>query len=80
MKISCRRTLNVDGWKKLLAREKNKLKIMSTLTCDNIRNQLTALHECFEQANILRDKDPSMAWEHLTKAELVVDQTLKTLN
>jgi DNA-binding response OmpR family regulator len=62
-----------------LARENKKLQMMATLTHDNLLDQLTALQECLEQANAFREKDPSMAWEHITKAELVVNQTIKGL-
>ncbi len=63
-----------------LSRENKKLLMMANLTRNNLLSQLSAIHECLDLANTFRDKDPTLAWEHLTKAELVVEQTLKTLN
>ena len=62
-----------------LAKENKRLQIMATLTRDNLLNQLTAMHDCLDQANSIREKDPVIAWDHITKAELVVNQTIKTL-
>jgi DNA-binding response OmpR family regulator len=62
-----------------LAKENKKLQIMAGLTRDNLLNQLTAIHECLEQAGNIREEDSAKAWELIIKAELVVDQTIKTL-
>jgi len=67
------------GEKEDIARENKRLQIMATLTRDTLITQLTALQECLEQVNQLRDKDHSAAWDHITKAELVVVQIIKTL-
>ncbi len=60
-------------------RENKRLLMMINLTRDNLANQLTAIHECLDLANAIHEKEPNLAWEHMTKAELMVDQTLKTL-
>jgi DNA-binding response OmpR family regulator len=62
-----------------LAKENKKLQIMAGLTRDNLLNQLTDMHECLEQAGNIREEDSAKAWELIIKAELVVDQTIKTL-
>lgn len=63
----------------VLIKENKKLQMMASLTNDNLLNQLTAMQECLELANTIHEKDPAMAWEHITKAELVVNQMIKGL-
>jgi PleD family two-component response regulator len=62
-----------------LAKEIKKLQMMDGLTRDNLINQLTAMQKCLELANTFREKDSAISWEHITKAELLVDQALKGL-
>jgi DNA-binding response OmpR family regulator len=62
-----------------LVRENKRLQMMATLTRDTLISQLTSLHECLEQVNTIREKDPALAWEYLTKAELLINQTIKAL-
>lgn len=62
-----------------LKRENKKLHMMAGLTRDTLLNQLLALQKCLEQADTFRDNEPILAWEQITKAELVLGQTIKTL-
>jgi DNA-binding response OmpR family regulator len=63
----------------VLAKENKKLQIIESFTRDNMLNRLTAMHECLDLANTLRENDPATAWEHIIKAEVLVNHTLKTL-
>jgi two-component system, sensor histidine kinase and response regulator len=63
----------------ILAKENKKLQIMAGLTRDHLLTQLNAMHECLEMANNIREEEPTLAWEKIIKAEMVVNQTIKTL-
>lgn len=63
----------------VLVKENKKLQIIESFTRDNMLNRLTAMHECLDLANTFREKDPATAWDHIIKAEVIVNHTLKTL-
>ncbi|OPY38650.1 MAG: response regulator PleD [Methanoregula sp. PtaU1.Bin051] len=62
-----------------LANANKKLQLMASITRHDLLNQLTALHEYIELAQAVKEKDPARAWEHIGNAELIVNQTINTV-
>ncbi len=63
-----------------LARENKRLTMMAALTRETLLNHLLSMKKCLEQAESLRESDSAMAWDQITRAELVLIQTIKTLS
>jgi len=64
---------------KALAEANKKLQLMASITRHDLLNQLTAMREYLELSMHNRTKDPAAAWNNVTSATEVVNQTINTV-
>jgi two-component system sensor histidine kinase/response regulator len=62
-----------------LEKANKKLQLMASITRHDLLNQLTALHEYIELALLTKTADPGKAWNHISRAEGIVNQTISTV-
>ena len=62
-----------------LEKANKKLQLMASITRHDLLNQLTALHEYIELALMTKTAEPEKAWNHITTAEGIVNQTISTV-
>jgi DNA-binding response OmpR family regulator len=64
---------------KALFEANKKLELMANITRHDLLNQLTALREYLDLAQILSQKDIKKAFEHIASAGTIVNQTINTV-
>lgn len=64
---------------KALAEANKKLQLMASITRHDLRNQLTAMREYLELSLARREKDPGSAWNDVSNAMDIVNQTINTV-
>jgi len=64
---------------KALDEANRKLNLMASITRHDILNQLTTQHEYLESALSLRKSDAENAWEQVSRAKTIADQTINAV-
>jgi two-component system, sensor histidine kinase and response regulator len=62
-----------------LEKANKKLQLMASITRHDLLNQLMALHEYIELALLTKNSEPERAWNHITMADGIVNQTVNTV-
>jgi two-component system sensor histidine kinase/response regulator len=62
-----------------LEKANKKLLLMASITRHDLLNQLMALHEYIELALLTKTVDPEKAWNHISRADGIVNQTVNTV-